>query len=272
MSIGIIVCATLVAHFCNGDPVFLKTGLNPGNPVFLALVLIGIATFISFLHLGSPSNAPNSLNNLSGSWLSREILAIGVYSLSLLLVLLPGWHSGYFDQLKPLLILSSACGLILLWMMTRIYVQPTIPPWNSWFTPLSFISTALCLGLLTFLVFRFTGSVDFSQKTLQAFAFAIAIVLLIEIISSFFMQSRLAKMDTGIDKLVFDQGAFYRIYRVRMGILVVAFLANIFIFSRADLVAGNMGFFWLSLLSILIIGQELAGRLLFYASYFRLGV
>ena len=49
--------------------------------------------------------------------------------------------------------LSCLSGLALLWTMSRIYVMPTIPAWNSWHTPVSFVSTALGLGLLTLLVF-----------------------------------------------------------------------------------------------------------------------
>ena len=80
LSVGIILCFTLLGYSGTDLGLVFAMGLSFKNPVFLALVFIGVATLISFLHLGKPSNAPRALNNLSGSWLSREILAIGVYS------------------------------------------------------------------------------------------------------------------------------------------------------------------------------------------------
>ena len=91
----------------------IETGLSLRNPVLLALVFIGVATVVSFLHLGKPSNAPNALNNLSGSWLSREILALGAYSLSLLVALVLGWKTGNTEYLKYTLVASSVIGLAL---------------------------------------------------------------------------------------------------------------------------------------------------------------
>ena len=86
LSVGIILWFTFSGYFYNDMGLLIETGLSFRNPVLLALIFIGVATVISFLHLGKPSNAPNALNNLSGSRLSREILALGAYSLSLLVV------------------------------------------------------------------------------------------------------------------------------------------------------------------------------------------
>ncbi len=71
-----------------------ETGLSLTNPVLLALIFIGSATLSSFLHLGNPANATGALNNLSGSWLSREILAIGIFTASLCSRISPGLENG----------------------------------------------------------------------------------------------------------------------------------------------------------------------------------
>ena len=107
-SIGIVLWLSLLV-FYNHDvnPVY-ETALIPGNPVMLALVFIGVATLSSFLHLGNPANAPKALSNLSSSWLSREILTIGLFTASLVLLLAIGWKTDNAVLLKYLVIPALA--------------------------------------------------------------------------------------------------------------------------------------------------------------------
>ena len=271
-SIGIILCLTLLTFFSTDSGAVFETGPGLKNPVLLALVFIGTATLSSLLHLGKPVNAPRALNNLKGSWLSREILAIGVYSMSLVIVLVLAWKTGHSDNLKLPLALSSVFGLALLWMMVRIYVMPTIPAWNSWSTPVSFASTALCLGLLTFAYLHSSSFIAAPEQGIRYFWILLVIILLVEIISVVAHQSHLAKMETGLNDLAFDTGTFYRIFLLRIAILIIACVLIVFIALEVEWLPAFHHPLWLSLLFILVMTQELMGRLLFYSSYFRLGV
>ena len=271
-SVGIVLWLTLPVMMAHDLSQVFETGLNLRNPVLVALLLISIATISSFLHLGNPVNAPNTLNNLSGSWLSREILSIGLFSMSLVLMLLLGWKTGQSEYSRFLILPGSIFGLALLWMMIRIYAMPTIPPWNSWYTPVSFVSTALSLGLLTLLYLHTTGIVHTSDPVTGYFWIALIVILLIEIVSGFAHQSNLVKMDSGIDGLIFNRGTFHRVFLLRMVILIFTSLATIVYVLNPDLMAGNSNLIWISLLFLSMIAQELLGRLLFYSSYFRIGV
>jgi anaerobic dimethyl sulfoxide reductase subunit C (anchor subunit) len=271
LSIGIVVCFTVLVYFDNGAGFFIETGLGLKNPALLALIFVGVATVTSFLHLGNPANAPNALNNLSGSWLSREILALSGYSLSLLIVIGAGWKIGNIASLKYYLALSSAIGIVLLWMMIRIYTVPTIPAWNTWFTPLSFILTTLCLGLLTFLCLHQLGIVNIEKQVNGLMTFLI-IVLFLEIVSGLVHHIRLEKLDTGIDDIVFNKGSFHWVFLFRMGILITAFLVLFVIVFKPEVYPGAGSYAWIYPLMIFVIAQELLGRLLFYSSYFRIGV
>lgn len=271
-SVGIILWFTLPALLADDLSQVLVTGLSVRNPVLLALIYMGIGTISSLLHLGNPANAPRALNNLAGSWLSREILAIGVFSVSLVLILILGWITGHTEYSKYLVLLSSFSGLALLWMMIRIYVMPTIPAWNSWYTPVSFVSTALSLGLLTLLSLHASGFVNTSDQITGYFWVVLIVILLIEIISGFAHQSSLLKMDTGMDELVFDRGTFHQVFLLRMTILILACLAATVLVFKPDLLPGNDSSLWVLLLFASVIVQELMGRLLFYSSYFRVGV
>ena len=157
-------------------------------------------------------------------------------------------------------------------MMIRIYVIPTIPAWNSWHTPLSFVSTTICLGLLTLLVFQFTGVAIIDEQFIKQLMVLLMLILFIETAAGFFHQFRLQKLNTGIDDLVFDQGVFFKIFLLRAGLLTIAFLAIFTLVLERSLLPGSSYDSWLYPLSVLIIMQELVGRLLFYSAYFRVGV
>ncbi|MBT8074383.1 MAG: dimethyl sulfoxide reductase anchor subunit, partial [Xanthomonadales bacterium] len=220
----------------------------------------------------SPSNAPNALNNLSGSWISREILALAIYSLSLLVTMVLGWGDWTHRYLAHLLVLNAISGLALLWMMIRIYVMPTIPPWNSWYTGASFVSTAVCLGLLTFLLLsqaEFVGLDDRAGGFLATFLIA---VLVIELLAALFHQRRLNQLDTGFDGPTLERGIFYRLFLLRMTMLTVAVLMTAFLFLVSGSFPESGQYLWAYALFFLVLVQEFVGRLLFYSSYFRIGV
>lgn len=271
-SVGIVLCFTWLIFFSDNGALFVETGLSPGNPVLLAMLLIGVATTSSFLHLGNPSNAPKALNNLAGSWLSREILAIGIYSLSLIVVFVFGWKTG--DSRIPgyLLLPSSIAGLFLLWAMTRVYIIPTIPAWDSWYTPLSFAATSLCFGLITFLLLNSFGPVGIEKQAGRFYVGALVAILILEMLSGLLHQRQLAKMDTGIDGPTFNNGTFHRLFLARMAMLLFACLALLLLVFQADLFSTNGHFAWIYPVLALVAIQEFAGRHLFYSSYFRIGV
>lgn len=290
-SVGIILCFTWLVYVENDARILMEMGLTPKNPVLLALISVGLATIISFSHLGKPSNAPKSMNNLTGSWVSREILALTVYSISLLIVFVLGWKHWNVEYLAYLLALSSVFGLVFLWMMIRIYVIPTIPPWNSWYTGLSFITTTACLGLITILFLQHNlgcltcdeqliddvGCVTCYARVVESqtgkmLIVSLIVIVLIEIISGFYHQSQLQKMNTGIDDLVLNKGAFYQVFLIRMVMLVLALLALFAFLLKPTLLSENNYVTWIYPLLALLIAQELTGRLLFYSSYFRIGV
>jgi anaerobic dimethyl sulfoxide reductase subunit C (anchor subunit) len=231
-----------------------------------------VATLISFLHLGNPSNAPKALNNVSGSWVSREILALGLYSVGLLAVVVAAWKNWNIENIRLLLVLGSVFGMAFLWMMIRIYMMPTIPAWNSWYTQLSFVSTTLCLGIFSFLFLHHLGFVNLENAVSHTLLVALMVVLFVEIVSGFFHQGQLKKMNTGIDDLKFDQGTFYKVFLSRMVLLILAFLVVFISAFKPGLFPGNGTHVLMYLLSAMVVVQEVLGRLLFYSTYFRTGV
>ena len=109
--------------------------------------LMAAAMAISLLHLGAPLSAVHTLSNLGGSWLSREILALLVF---LGLWGLPFWFGrrpGTSPWMARALAWAAALvGIVLIWVMARIYMIPARPLWDHWLTAAGFLLTTLLLG------------------------------------------------------------------------------------------------------------------------------
>ena len=150
--------------------------------------------------------------------------------------------------------------------------MPTIPAWNSWHTQVSFISTALGLGLLTLLFLDNNGSIAIAGHILRIFWISLISILLIEVVSSVTQQYRLVSLDQAIERQVFDKGSFYRVFIFRMVMLVFSLLLAVVLAFKPGLLPANNYSLWLPLLFVLCIAQELTGRFLFFSSYFRIGV
>ena len=244
---------------------------NP-YPVLLALLLVVLATTASFLHLGSPSNAPKAIRNLATSWLSREILAIGLFSISLAAALLQAWRTGEAAYPAYLLACCTVTGLLLLWTMARVYRIPTIPAWDSGHTPLGFTLTALCLGTMTCLLFDKSGAVGPDSRVFRFLAGFLVVVLVLELAAAILQRRRLLKTDTGINGPTFDSGKWRGLFLVRMALLLLSLLAMLLLISRTGSFSGSLVLYWLCTVMVLLLVQAVAGRVMFYASYFRIGV
>jgi len=113
------------------------------------LVLIFMLSFVglggAFLHLGKPFNSYHVIRNVNRSWLSREIVTVGIFCASLLLLMV-------LDRVRPgmlngrILFIASLTGGMALVAMTRVYRLRTVPSWNHAGTPLAFLSSTLILG------------------------------------------------------------------------------------------------------------------------------
>jgi anaerobic dimethyl sulfoxide reductase subunit B (iron-sulfur subunit) len=158
MAVGMAVCGLLLPQ------------LPPGALVMIGVVLV-FGGLISFLHLGCKRNAWRAVVHLKKSWLSREILMTGMFSIA--------WAVSTGVQLTwvappprwPMAIL----GIGLTYCMSRVYMLRAVPRWNSWRTPVSFLLCTILLGILALNLFNL----------LEDWIFLAGIVLFVEIILTF---------------------------------------------------------------------------------------
>ncbi len=118
----------------------------------------------SILHLGNPINMLNTIRNVDSSWLSREIVFGCAFAGLGAAFAVCQWRRWLTPLLRQLLAgLTAVVGLGLVFVMSMVYLLPTVPAWNTWATPVSFFTTALLLGTLN-IGAAFVGVTEFRRR------------------------------------------------------------------------------------------------------------
>jgi len=138
-----------------GGPLFLfgatplETGGTGGRLVLLLAVtgFTAAATVLAFFHVHHPGRAHKIFSNVGTSWLSREILFELVFAgLTALLGFFEWRRIGSPGVIRTLFVLGGLAGVLFILSMSRLYMLPAVPAWNSPSTPISFLLTSLVLG------------------------------------------------------------------------------------------------------------------------------
>jgi DMSO reductase anchor subunit len=250
----------------------LSLGFKVETPEILLLAGMVIATTISFLHLGNPINAIDALNNIGTSWLSREILSLTLFFISLFLLFLGRWLMNSRETIiSVLFLLSAIAGIYFIIVMIRLYMIPTVITWATWHTPLSFAITTLILGicgvLAYFLIFERTiGKIKPLLQLLMVFLFIEALISVL----NYRMLSSISVPHTNqflLDNLHFN----YTIIRIAVITFVLILLVLV---SRLKLRQERLSTMKVLILLtiILVFIEQYAGRYLFYASFVKTGI
>lgn len=121
-----------------------KTYAAMRMPLFIISGLSLIGLIASFTHLGTPTNAFNTIRNIGSSWMSREILVTGLFIAA---AFVTTGLAVVQKKVNPILLLTSALiGLIDIYCMAAIYAKTLVSGWNSINTFTAFYGTALVLG------------------------------------------------------------------------------------------------------------------------------
>jgi anaerobic dimethyl sulfoxide reductase subunit C len=145
-----------------GGPLFLFGGIPAGSggagarltPVLAVLGFMAAATVLSLFHLYHPVRAYKIFSNIGTSWLSREILFELVFvGIAVLLGFFEWRRTGSPAFITALFVLGGLAGLLFILSMSRLYMLPAVPAWNSPSTPISFLLTSVVLGAAASTVF-----------------------------------------------------------------------------------------------------------------------
>lgn len=290
MSVGSFVVLGLIHLFGGraGRDVIDKVS----DPALYAIgPILTLGLLASMMHLGAPIRAINALRHLDSSWLSREIL------FGLLFAALGGafafsqWFKWLTPRLRQALAgLAALVGLALIWSMTMVYLLPTVPAWDSWATPARFFATTFLLGslavgaalVITADVRRRRGAAtdEASDKVIMSSLRGIAIGAIAMLGLEFVvLPLYLGRLATDGSAAATESAAAlvttYGTYAVVQLVLVFLGVALLGVFlsrlakrlstARMLAIAPVAAF-------VLVFAGEIIGRMLFYASYARVGL
>lgn len=281
--VGCFIALSFVLTTQNG-----KTAENRLHYVMVILwVLMALGFIASTTHLGLPERAFNALNRVGASDLSNEIftgstffaLGAGYWALATAAFLQKdGVKLPLVSQLASLIapissklpkgwaslgrIIVAISGVIFIGAMAKLYLIPTVPTWNTIFTPLAFGLTALLAGLALTVVLLQLAKVETGQSL---FAKLVALFALVAAVVTFFHYQHLAQTKNAIFNAL-DLVPSYATYTTFRFGLIVAGLGLLFASLKKQTVAlSGLGF-------VLIVAGELIARTLFYGTHMTVGL
>ncbi|MEO1229535.1 MAG: DmsC/YnfH family molybdoenzyme membrane anchor subunit [Myxococcota bacterium] len=149
------------------------------TPFTTAIALLALAA--STLHLGRPQWAFRAILGLRRSWLSREILAFGLFAGLAVSSVGLSWLGAPPAWQKILRILTVGMGLVGILTSAMIYKSTGRPTWKGLDTPLKFFATALILGAATHLLVGALAGAEGLQAPLTVLLAASSAKLLLEL-------------------------------------------------------------------------------------------
>lgn len=276
LSVGILFAAFVLSFFLKDTDAPALAELKRVL-LLVALGSIGVALIISFLHLASPQHAVYAVTNPGSSWLSREILLAIMYFLSLL-ICFTSWqydipHRSMFEYF---FLASLLTGIILVWAMASVYMIPTVPLWNSPSTPVSFFNSVLMMGsglLLVMVIGLASRSAELPEiRTMQSTLFyMIALAVFVFLLNKMMLQPAISSVPGGFAAPVV--GSLWK--TAQYIFLIAGFTILTYWFARhANTLPGEriMAAYMVYGAVLLLFFAELAGRYVFYASYYRIGI
>ena len=270
-----LVIVSEVARFAAGkgkaDALFTWTAPT-------AALLAAGGMLVSMAHLGTPTHCIFTVTNVGNSWLSREILASGVFFgllLALSMMRAKGVGTGVLAAL------TAVAGFCAVFMMARVYQLHTVPVWNSGATDLNFFGTMFLMGavsggLLLGMQMQSCGdeASPWRNRLFGIVAAAGALGLALQFIGiPLSMLSGNAVNEHGISALnsLIAQGTGIFVLRVLLAVAGAALFGWAVIRAISKKIDGSMIAVAFCSLACVTTG-ELLGRLLFYTSYTRIGL
>jgi len=257
----------------------------------LALVpVVALGFLASLFHLGNPFNAYRAVTNLGSSWLSREILFGVIFAILATAFAFMQWRKiGSFGMRNVIAWLAALAGLMLVYSMSRVYMLPSQPAWNSWATPISFFATTFLLGALA-MAAAFAANYAYLQRkgssgvekqsellreTLRWIAIASIILLGVELlVLPVYLVSLAGGSATGLASVQLMAASYGWVLALRVFLAFVgAGVFAVFLYNNAmskgrEKVLTNLAYATF----LIVFVAEVLGRTLFYATHVGIGI
>jgi len=251
----------------------------PSPNIFIALGAFlpsAIGLPLSALHLGRPALAFMAMKNIKTSWLSREALALGVYTLILSLIVVlyfidaPKYIKVSFE------LIATIIGVYGIYAQSMIYRIKARPSWNRASTTYRFFGSSYLGFLLIGLILAIYGEFN-----------ALLVLMPIELIVAIYQLHLIYEEMLFYKYLNEDEPLFYQLSRTkrlleenfktlkRVRLITLALFGVVLPLSSTIFSATALQGAVITILSISLIGSfisELIGRYLFYVTVVPLGL
>ena len=240
---------------------------------FIVMLPAALGLPLSALHLGRPFLALTAMKNIKTSWLSREALALGVFTMLMNVVI----AMYYFEVSYTVRIIVEAItlgvGIYGIYAQSMIYRIKARPSWDRVTTNLKFFGTGyIGMFLLAFVVTLF-GS--------QSVAIPLVSLGMIGVVAQLFFSYEDFRSLTNKDKNEYQLSRTARLYNEHFAkVKNFRFLSLVFgglllpLMVSVLLSSGMLGIsaFILGITLCIILASELSDRFLFYATVVPLGM
>ncbi|SMY32588.1 DmsC/YnfH family molybdoenzyme membrane anchor subunit [Photobacterium andalusiense] len=236
--------------------------------MFFIWVLMGLGFMASTMHLGSPLRAFNALNQVGSSWLSNEIFTGSLFfALGGSYWLLALLKVGPIALRKIILVIGMLVGISFIYSMIMVYLISTVPTWNTLYTPLAFVLTAILSGLILghlLLTIAKHNNADMDNALPLVGAIFAAIYVVIVIGQIIELHSTTSALGSAMDIIP----NLMQLQIIRIGLLFAAIIC----WFIPRLIKARPTLFIMLLSLIFILLAELTGRGIFYGLHMTVGL
>lgn len=230
-------------------------------------VLMGIGFLLSMMHMGTPMRAFNAFNRLGSSSLSNEIAAGSVFFAA----------GGFYWLLAVLNKMPAALGklwlvvvmilaVVFIYAIPQVYQIATVPTWNTPYTTIHFVLTALLGGpLLAALLLRMAG---FDLRCISWLPVVSIIALVVSVIAVTAQGFDLGGIRSSVQNasaLVPEFGMFMGWRLVLLALGLACWVLPLVKRANPPVIMMLAGF-------VLVLGGEIIGRGIFYGLHMTVGM
>ncbi|MBW6496880.1 MAG: dimethyl sulfoxide reductase anchor subunit [Bacteroidales bacterium] len=273
LSMGIILAGLVTFLFLRNQEFTSNTELKR-LVTFIAMSGMAVALVLSFLHLAKPLHSVYALGNMGSSFLSREILLVSLFLFTLTLA----WTSVRFGlpsavSFNFLYLAALFTGILLVWVMARLYMIPTVPAWNTPLTILKFFNSGLLLGagaMLVAVVFLHGKGIEIPrvQQMVTILFYLMALGVFIHLTTALIPVAAHEGMHSSFPAPLIP----FAWKAARLLFLMLGFSLLAWWYPGFVSMTSRGAPYWAYLAFILLFLSEICGRYIFYASYYRVGV
>ena len=230
-------------------------------------VLMGIGFLLSMMHMGTPMRAFNAFNRLGSSSLSNEIAAGSVFFAA----------GGFYWLLAVLNKMPAALGklwlvvvmilaVVFIYAIPQVYQIATVPTWNTPYTTIHFVLTALLGGpLLAALLLRMAG---FDLRCISW----LPVVSIIALVASVIAVTAQGFDLGGIRSSVQNASALVPEFGMFMGWRIVLLALGLACWVLPLVRRTNPSVIMMLAGFVLVLGGEIIGRGIFYGLHMTVGM